>query len=79
MELTCHGVHVHHSLVVVLPEPDAEVLDLQGLLLVDGLDGDDLSGGLLELPELAEEVPEAGLGHDAVQSTTALGAKVRME
>ena len=50
-----------------LPEPDAEVLDLQGLLLLDLLDRDDLAGGLLELPQLPEEVPEPGLGHDLVR------------
>lgn len=27
---------------------------------------DDLSGGLLHLPQLGDEVPEAGLGHDMV-------------
>ena len=50
-----------------LPEPDAEILDLEGLLLLDLLDRDDLAGGLLELPQLPEEVPEPGLGHDLVR------------
>ena len=37
----------------VVSEPDSEVFDLQGLALADGLNADDLSGGLLELAELA--------------------------
>ena len=49
-----------------VPEPDAEVLDLEGLPLLDLLDGDDLAGRLLELPELTEEVPEPGLCHHRV-------------
>jgi len=44
----------------IVSEPDTEVLDLEGLPLGDLLNTDDLSGGLLELAELTEEVPEAG-------------------
>ena len=50
----------------VVSQPDAEVLHLQWLPLLDLLHGDDLSGGLLELPQLSQEVPESGLGHDHV-------------
>jgi hypothetical protein len=42
----------------VVAQPDAEVLDLERLPLADLLDRDNLAGGLLELPQLAEEVPE---------------------
>ena len=42
----------------IITKPDSEVLDLQRLLLPDLLDGDDLTGGLLELPQLPQEVPE---------------------
>lgn len=42
----------------VVTQPDTEVLDGQRLLLPDLLHGDDLSGGLLELPQLSQEVPE---------------------
>ena len=52
----------------VVAEPDAEVLDLQRLPLLDLLHGHDLARGLLELPQLPQEVPEAGLGHDGVRS-----------
>ena len=52
------AVHVVGSGPGVVSEPDAEVLDLEGLPLDDLLNADDLSGGLLELAELAQEVPE---------------------
>jgi hypothetical protein len=42
-------------------------LDLERLCLPDLLDGDDLAGGFLELPQLAQEVPEAGLCHHGVR------------
>lgn len=50
----------------VVSQPDAEVLDLQRSLLVLALDGDDFTGCLLELAELTQEVPEAGLRDDVV-------------
>ena len=65
-----HAVHVvlHAALVVpvhvvgagprVVSQPDAEVLDLERLPLLDLLDRDDLAGRLLELPQLPEEIPE---------------------
>lgn len=46
----------------VVADPDTEVLDLLGVLLVDSLDADNLTGGLLDLLETTQEVPEAGLG-----------------
>ena len=50
----------------VISQPESEVLDLEWLPLPDLLHGHDLSGGLLELPELLQEVPEARLGNDLV-------------
>ena len=62
------AVHVVGAGAGVVAEPDAEVLDLQRLPLLDLLHGHDLARGLLELPQLPQEVPEAGLGHDGVRS-----------
>ncbi len=56
--VTVFPVHVVGARPGVVPQPDAEVLDLQGLLLLDLLDADDLSGSLLELTELTQKVPE---------------------
>ena len=42
----------------VVSDPDTEVLDDKRVLLLDLLDRDDLSGGLLELTQLTQEVPE---------------------
>jgi hypothetical protein len=39
----------------------------QGEKRTYGVDGDDLSVGLLDLVELSEEVPESGLGDDLVR------------
>ena len=50
----------------IVTKPDTEVLDLERLLLTDLLHRDNLSSGLLELPQLPKEVPEAGLGHNLV-------------
>ena len=59
-------VHVVGTGSRVVSEPDTKVLDLERPLLVDGVDGNDLTGGLLHLPELSNEVPEARLGNDGV-------------
>ena len=61
-------VHVVGAGPGVVPQPDAEVLDLHGLPLLDLLHADNLAGGLLELPQLSQEVPEPGLSHDHVRS-----------
>ena len=42
----------------ISPQPDTKVLDFERLLLPDFLNGDNLSSGLLELPQLSQEVPE---------------------
>jgi len=44
-------VHVVRARAGVVSEPDTEVLDLLGVLLVDSLDADNLTGGLLDLSE----------------------------
>ena len=62
------AVHVVGAGPGVVAQPDAEVLNLQRLPLLDLLHGHDLARGLLELPQLPQEVPEAGLGHDGVRS-----------
>lgn len=59
-------VHVVGAGARVVADPDAKVLDLLGVLLGDGLDGDNLAGGLLDLAETAQEVPETGLGDGGV-------------
>merc|ERR1719234_995889 len=42
------AVHVVSSRTRIVPQPNAKVLDLQGILLPDLLNRDDLTGGLLE-------------------------------
>ena len=49
-------VHVVGAGPRVVSQPDAEVLDLERLLLLDFLDRDDLAGRLLKLPQLPEEI-----------------------
>jgi len=64
--LTVLLVHVVCAGAGVVTDPDAKVLDLEGSLLVDDVQGDDLAVGLLDLAQLHEEVPEAGLGNHGV-------------
>jgi hypothetical protein len=52
-------IHVVGSRPGVVSEPDAEIFDLQWLPLAHFLDTNDLAGGLLELSELAQEIPES--------------------
>jgi hypothetical protein len=59
-------VHVVGAGSRIIANPDAEVLDLEGSFLVNDVQGDDLAVGLLDLAELHQEVPEAGLGNDGV-------------
>jgi hypothetical protein len=59
-------VHVVGTGARVVADPDAEVLDLLGVLLVQRLDADNLTGSLLDLSETAQEVPETGLGDGLV-------------
>lgn len=53
-------VHVVGSGSRVVADPDAEILDFQGSLLVDDIQGDHLAGRLLHFAQLHQEVPEAG-------------------
>ena len=56
----------------VVSEPDAEVLDLEGLALADRLHADDLAGGLLELTQLTQKVPKSGMEQKHKMSTKIL-------
>lgn len=67
-QLTVLLVHVVRAGTRVVSDPDAKVLDLEGVLLVDHLDADDLTGGLLDLLETTQEVPVSGLGDRLVGS-----------
>lgn len=75
-------VHVVGAGARVVTQPDAEVLDLGGTLLVDHVEADDFTVGLLHLLQLGEEVPEARLGHHCVGSEDAhaveLGRGIRL-
>ena len=53
-EVPVLSVHVVGAGPGVVSQPDAEVLHFQRRLLLHLLDGDDLSGGLLELPDLED-------------------------
>lgn len=64
-------VHVVGTGTGVIAQPDTEVLDLQGLVLVDKGAGDDFTGGALDLLQLTQEVEETGLGDDFVGSEDA--------
>ena len=59
-------VHVVRTGSGVVSDPDTEVLDLGWTSLGDLVDGDDLTGGLLDLVQLLQEVPVTGLGDDRV-------------
>lgn len=60
-------VHVVGARTRVVTQPDAEVLDLQRSLLELSLHRDDLAGGLLELTQLTQEIPESRLGNDVIR------------
>jgi len=52
-------VHVVGARSRIITNPDAKVLDLEGSLLVDDVQGDDLTIGLLDFAKLHQKVPEA--------------------
>ena len=54
-------VHVVGTGTGVVPQPDAKVLDFQGLLLHDFFHTDNLAGSFLELPQLTQKVPKPSL------------------
>lgn len=53
------AVHVVCARPRVVTQPNAEVLDLQRRLLVLALHGNNLASCLLELTQLAQEIPES--------------------
>ena len=59
-------VHVVRSTPRIISEPDAEVLDLERTFLMNLVQGDHFAGGLLQLAEFGQKVPEAGLGDHGV-------------
>jgi len=59
-------VHVVCAAAGIISDPDAEVLDLEGALLVDDVEGHEFGGGTLQLAQLGQEVPEAGFGDHGV-------------
>lgn len=61
-------VHVVGSRTGIVPQPNTEVLDLERRLFRDLFHGNDLAGGLLELLQLAQEVPETGFCYDLIRS-----------
>ena len=81
-ELTVLLVHVVGTGTRVVTDPDTEVLDLVGSLLVNLVDGDNLTSSLLNSSELGQEVPESRLGNDSVGSkdshTVELGLRLAL-
>lgn len=65
-QITVFAVHVVRTRTRIVTQPDAKVLDLGRRTLVDLLDVDDFAGGLLELLQLTQEVPETRLGDNAI-------------
>ena len=59
-------VHVVCAGSRVIPNPDAEVLNLERSLLVDDVQADDFAVGFLHFPQFHQEVPETGLGDNGV-------------
>ena len=90
-------VHVVGAGARVVSDPDTEVLDLGGALLVDlkrfpsawpclfsaqtdrtyHVECDDLAIGLLDLPDLRQEVPETRLGDNGVVGEDAHAVQLR--
>ena len=67
IQVTVLAVHVVGSRPRVVSEPDAEVLGIQEIaLLANGLSTDDLSGSLLELAELRQEIPQPRLRNNLI-------------
>ena len=52
------AVHVVGARPRIITKPNTKVLDLQGLVFSDFFDTDDLTSGLLELPQLTQEIPK---------------------
>jgi hypothetical protein len=81
-KLTVLLVHVVGTGTRVVTDPDTEVLDLVGSLLVDLVNGDNLTSSLLNSSELGQEVPESRLGNNSVGSkdshTVELGLRLAL-
>lgn len=67
-QVTVLAVHVVCARTGIITQPDAKVLDFDWRCLVYLLQGDNLASGLLELLQLAQEVPETGFGDNVVGS-----------
>jgi len=59
-------VHVVCTRARIISDPDTEDLNLQGLLLVNNIDTNNLSIGFLDFLQLTEEVPETRLRNDFI-------------
>ena len=59
-------VHIVRARSRIVPDPDAEVLDLERPLFGDDVETDDLAVGLLHFAQFHQKVPEAGFGDDGV-------------
>lgn len=70
-------VHVVGARARVVTNPDAEVLDLEGSLLVDNIQGNDLARRLLDLSQLHQEIPEARFGDHIVVREDAHAIQLR--
>lgn len=61
-------VHVVGTRARVVSKPNTKVLNLEGFLLVDDVESDDLTGCLLHFPQLTEVVPESRFSNHIVGS-----------
>jgi len=81
-KLTVLLVHIVSSAAGVVTDPDSKVLDFLRTLLMDHIQRHNLTSTLFHLPELLEEIPEAGFSNDGVRSEEAhaveLGSGVRI-
>lgn len=66
-QVTVLPIHVVRARPGVVPQPDAEVLDLDRCLLGYLLNRNDLPRRLLELLQLSQKVPESGLGDNLIR------------
>ena len=77
-ELTVLLVHVVSTGTRVVTDPDTKVLNLVGSLLVDLVDGNNLTSSLLNSSELGQEVPESRLGNNSVGSKDSHTVELRL-
>lgn len=67
-QVTVFAVHVMRTWTRIITQPNAEVLDFRRCCFVDLLQWNNLTGGLLELLQLTQKVPETWFGHNVVRS-----------